>query len=341
MQSHPSYSYSYGVKDLHSGDVKSQWETRDNGVVKGHYSVVEPDGSIREVDYTADSKNGFNAVVKTHGPNSHPITHDDHTIKNSKNSQSKINHFSKNQDHIILSSDIPLKEKPIAEINEKVRGTPSLLELKPNYEFKQPEHHWRAEIEHQTEFKPRFEIKQVPAPDLSQLKPISANVDYNKLSEQPEYFHPSANRYNNHIAHVAPLKKAPPPPPPAPQAPYHNWRLSDIFGKPKQGGPKPYVTPGLKHYTTYPHPYKMYRPQDSNIDYSNYFKQTAPLTGAPSGAVSATASAGSAAATAAAQQEYSDQMEASRRMVHSMLVRNKNSDYLFPKYATDLSNYFF
>jgi hypothetical protein len=26
---------------------------------------VEPDGSIREVDYTADSKNGFNAVVKT------------------------------------------------------------------------------------------------------------------------------------------------------------------------------------------------------------------------------------------------------------------------------------
>lgn len=28
-------------------------------------SVVEPDGSIREVDYTADSKNGFNAVVKT------------------------------------------------------------------------------------------------------------------------------------------------------------------------------------------------------------------------------------------------------------------------------------
>lgn len=29
------------------------------------FIVVEPDGSIREVDYTADSKNGFNAVVKT------------------------------------------------------------------------------------------------------------------------------------------------------------------------------------------------------------------------------------------------------------------------------------
>lgn len=43
---HPSYSFSYGVKDQHSGDVKSQWETRDNGVIKGHYSVVEPDGLL-------------------------------------------------------------------------------------------------------------------------------------------------------------------------------------------------------------------------------------------------------------------------------------------------------
>lgn len=37
-QAHPSYSFSYGVKDSHSGDVKSQWETRDNGIIKGHYS---------------------------------------------------------------------------------------------------------------------------------------------------------------------------------------------------------------------------------------------------------------------------------------------------------------
>lgn len=28
----------------------------------GQYSLVEPDGSIRTVDYTADSINGFNAV---------------------------------------------------------------------------------------------------------------------------------------------------------------------------------------------------------------------------------------------------------------------------------------
>lgn len=63
---HPSYAFSYGVKDLHTGDVKSQWESRDvnEGVVKGHYSVLEPDGSIRSVHYRADGKNGFTAIVK-------------------------------------------------------------------------------------------------------------------------------------------------------------------------------------------------------------------------------------------------------------------------------------
>lgn len=63
VKAHPGYAFSYGVKDLHTGDVKSQWEHRDEGIVKGHYSVLEPDGSIRSVHYTADGKNGFNAVV--------------------------------------------------------------------------------------------------------------------------------------------------------------------------------------------------------------------------------------------------------------------------------------
>lgn len=64
VKAHPGYAFSYGVKDLHTGDVKSQWEHRDEGIVKGHYSVLEPDGSIRSVHYTADGKNGFNAVVR-------------------------------------------------------------------------------------------------------------------------------------------------------------------------------------------------------------------------------------------------------------------------------------
>ena len=56
----PKYAFKYGVNDYHTGDVKSQHETRDGDVVKGQYSLVEPDGSIRTVDYTADKHNGFN-----------------------------------------------------------------------------------------------------------------------------------------------------------------------------------------------------------------------------------------------------------------------------------------
>lgn len=67
------YSFSYGVKDLHTGDVKHQWEKKDGKTVVGHYSVLEADGSIRTVDYTADDKNGFNAVVKHKGPSYHPV----------------------------------------------------------------------------------------------------------------------------------------------------------------------------------------------------------------------------------------------------------------------------
>ncbi|EEB17895.1 cutile protein, putative [Pediculus humanus corporis] len=59
----PSYSYAYDVQDHLTGDSKSQHETRQGDVVKGSYSLTEPDGSRRTVEYTADPHNGFNAVV--------------------------------------------------------------------------------------------------------------------------------------------------------------------------------------------------------------------------------------------------------------------------------------
>ncbi|KAJ8709168.1 hypothetical protein PYW07_008994 [Mythimna separata] len=59
----PQYSFSYDVQDGHSGDSKSQHESRDGDVVHGSYSLVDPDGFKRTVEYTADPHNGFNAVV--------------------------------------------------------------------------------------------------------------------------------------------------------------------------------------------------------------------------------------------------------------------------------------
>jgi hypothetical protein len=53
-----------------TGDIKSQQERLENGVVTGEYSFQEADGSFRRVTYTADDINGFNAVVeRTNVPN--------------------------------------------------------------------------------------------------------------------------------------------------------------------------------------------------------------------------------------------------------------------------------
>ena len=82
------YEFDYAVKDEKTGDSKKHWETRDGDSVKGKkdnfislnteikkklfrfsgaYTFKEADGTTRIVEYTADHKNGFNAVVKTEG----------------------------------------------------------------------------------------------------------------------------------------------------------------------------------------------------------------------------------------------------------------------------------
>ncbi|XP_029166809.1 larval cuticle protein A1A-like [Nylanderia fulva] len=65
---YPKYSFNYGVVDGYTGDSKSAWEERDGDTVKGEYSVVEADGTIRTVSYTADDRNGFNAIVTRSEP---------------------------------------------------------------------------------------------------------------------------------------------------------------------------------------------------------------------------------------------------------------------------------
>ncbi|XP_075971018.1 uncharacterized protein LOC142973266 [Anticarsia gemmatalis] len=69
---HPKYDYSYSVADPHTGDHKSQHESRDGDAVHGYYSLVQPDGSVREVHYTADDHHGFNAEVHNSAPSVHP-----------------------------------------------------------------------------------------------------------------------------------------------------------------------------------------------------------------------------------------------------------------------------
>ncbi|CAG4941769.1 unnamed protein product [Parnassius apollo] len=65
------YEFSYSVEDPHTGDHKSQHESREGDVVKGEYSLLQPDGSVRRVEYSADDHSGFNAIVHNSAPSAH------------------------------------------------------------------------------------------------------------------------------------------------------------------------------------------------------------------------------------------------------------------------------
>ncbi|XP_069354575.1 cuticle protein 8-like isoform X2 [Maniola hyperantus] len=69
---YPKYDFAYSVADPHTGDHKSQHESRDGDAVHGYYSLLQPDGSVRKVEYTADDHNGFNAIVHNSAPSVHP-----------------------------------------------------------------------------------------------------------------------------------------------------------------------------------------------------------------------------------------------------------------------------
>lgn len=64
LQPKAEYSFSYGVDDPDTGNSHGRYETRDGDVVRGEYSLVEPDGFLRKVYYTSDPKNGFRATVE-------------------------------------------------------------------------------------------------------------------------------------------------------------------------------------------------------------------------------------------------------------------------------------
>ncbi|KAH9645297.1 hypothetical protein HF086_000460 [Spodoptera exigua] len=76
--SHPKYEFAYKVEDPHTGDKKSQHESRDGKVVKGVYSLHQPDGTVRIVEYHADKKTGFNANVKFVGHAKHIVPEQHH-----------------------------------------------------------------------------------------------------------------------------------------------------------------------------------------------------------------------------------------------------------------------
>ncbi|XP_016934834.3 cuticle protein 7 [Drosophila suzukii] len=59
-----AYEFQWSVNDPHTGDIKSQKETRKDDKVEGVYELIDSDGYRRIVQYKADDHNGFEAIVQ-------------------------------------------------------------------------------------------------------------------------------------------------------------------------------------------------------------------------------------------------------------------------------------
>jgi hypothetical protein len=75
------YEFSYEVNDEHTGDVKSQKESRKGDDVQGEYSLIDADGYRRTVTYTADEHNGFLATVHREPIEGHQVAVPDPVYK--------------------------------------------------------------------------------------------------------------------------------------------------------------------------------------------------------------------------------------------------------------------
>ncbi|XP_039449725.1 bromodomain-containing protein 4B [Culex pipiens pallens] len=66
------YAFGYRVRDFHTGNDFGHIQNRDNGVTRGEYHILLPDGRVQNVRYHADEK-GFHAEVSyesVHGSSS-------------------------------------------------------------------------------------------------------------------------------------------------------------------------------------------------------------------------------------------------------------------------------
>jgi hypothetical protein len=61
------FDFNYAVKDDEYRVDQSHNAASDGDIVRGEYRVLLPDGRTQVVSYTADWKNGYNAVVTYEG----------------------------------------------------------------------------------------------------------------------------------------------------------------------------------------------------------------------------------------------------------------------------------
>lgn len=117
--SYAKYDFNYGVNDEYTGDVKSQTETRDGDVVRGSYSVIDPDGFRRTVTYTADDKHGFQAIVNRERlENYQPPVYVASQVDTPSSGNQHLYENQNSEDHAQDSSDVYTAYPPYSDENQ-------------------------------------------------------------------------------------------------------------------------------------------------------------------------------------------------------------------------------
>ncbi|KAG7311165.1 hypothetical protein JYU34_002165 [Plutella xylostella] len=90
-QENVNYNFAYEVNDRTTGDIKSQSEARRGDTVLGQYSLLQPDGVTRTVEYKADDREGFKATVSNDGTPVCSECQNDRRQENTSNDAAKPN----------------------------------------------------------------------------------------------------------------------------------------------------------------------------------------------------------------------------------------------------------
>uniref|UniRef100_A0A1I8P2M1 Uncharacterized protein n=1 Tax=Stomoxys calcitrans TaxID=35570 RepID=A0A1I8P2M1_STOCA len=190
----PEYEFAYGVEDAQAQILHNRNEMRDGDAVKGVYSTVDPDGTLRVVKYTADDLNGFQAEVIRNGISSihgqlqedtpSIITHQDHGINNGyKRYQNPTNIYESdnkyhNPTHFSPTGSNPQTfPSPMQDYSNKKSPSPNY-----NYEEHGNYHAPNQQFNNLDEYRPQYEVTEEPIT-------VANNDDEDTDDQQQEYEH--------------------------------------------------------------------------------------------------------------------------------------------------------
>ncbi|CAG5036167.1 unnamed protein product [Parnassius apollo] len=197
----PSYEFNYAVNDPSTGDNKVQWERRHGDVVKGAYSLVEPDGNVRMVEYTADPVTGFNAVVKRTQPSVHPASAVYQQITPVEQEHIEAPIYAPAHEHLASLAHV---EQPAPQIEQVA---PLVEDIAPQIEHVAPlVEHIAPQVEHVA---PQFEHLALLSHDMLNMGPITPTVNV-EHETQIAQLNPIAHEAYAHGPTLTPIMESAP-----------------------------------------------------------------------------------------------------------------------------------